>query len=428
MAATPTYDSVSVGDALPPLALPPLTRATLALYAGASGDHNPIHIDVDYARAAGMPDVFAHGMLSMAWLGRLLTNWTPQRNLREFSVRFSAMTQVGERIVCTGRVTEKLVKNGERLVRIGLATANEAGEVKVSGDAVVALPWVVRAQPRVEAHRGQRGHPQRGAEASVADGGGGGASAGAFAGLAECGDDADVGRRRAGGAEVGGIAEFGDEPGRSIGADAVDAGEQRADFVHAQGGVDVMVELAQAPTQGVEILAGIAHLHAVGCAVMVADRTLGRVDAQAGELGTHWVSAVVAQFGEAFDRHAAEGGGGGIVMEDCAGQFAVEAFDVAGELGEAEVDQAVKLAHAITEVLHQSVTQANELAQLLGGGVGQPRGRGALLCGEAGDAQGVDGVGLGALQILAGEAMGAQRIEQRHREAACGQRGKRRSG
>ena len=57
------YDAVSVGDVLPPLSLPPVTRATLALYAGASGDHNPIHIDVDFARAAGMPDVFAHGML-----------------------------------------------------------------------------------------------------------------------------------------------------------------------------------------------------------------------------------------------------------------------------------------------------------------------------------------------------------------------------
>ena len=45
----------------------------LALFAGASGDHNPIHIDIDFARKAGMPDVFAHGMLSMAWLGRLLT-------------------------------------------------------------------------------------------------------------------------------------------------------------------------------------------------------------------------------------------------------------------------------------------------------------------------------------------------------------------
>jgi len=135
-----TYDSVSVGDEIPALALPPVTRATLALYAGASGDHNPIHTDSDFARAAGMPDVVAHGMLSMAWLGRLLTNWAPQRDLREFSVRFSAMTQLGERIVCTGRVTEKLERDGERLVRVAVATANEAGEVKVSGDAYLALP------------------------------------------------------------------------------------------------------------------------------------------------------------------------------------------------------------------------------------------------------------------------------------------------
>jgi acyl dehydratase len=136
----PRYDSVTVGDELPPLALPPLTRTTLALYAGASGDHNPIHVDVDFARAAGMPDVVAHGMLSMAWVGRLLTNWAPQRELREFSVRFTAMTHVGERIVCTGRVAEKLERDGERLVRVAVATANEAGEVKVAGDAYLSLP------------------------------------------------------------------------------------------------------------------------------------------------------------------------------------------------------------------------------------------------------------------------------------------------
>ena len=135
----PTYDSVNVGDEVPPLALPPLTRATLALYAGASGDHNPVHIDIDFARAAGMPDVFAHGMLSMAWLGRLLTNWAPQRDLREFSVRFHAMTHVGERIVCTGRIAEKLEKDGERLVRVAVSTANEEGEVKVAGEALLAL-------------------------------------------------------------------------------------------------------------------------------------------------------------------------------------------------------------------------------------------------------------------------------------------------
>lgn len=135
-----TFDSISIGDELPPLALPPLTRETLALYARASGDDNPIHVDVDFARSAGMPDVVAHGMLSMAWLGRLLTNWAPQRELREFSVRFTALTCAGEQIVCTGRVTEKLERDGEQIVRVAVATANAAGEVKASGDAYLSLP------------------------------------------------------------------------------------------------------------------------------------------------------------------------------------------------------------------------------------------------------------------------------------------------
>ena len=60
----PTYDAVNVGDELPALQLPPVNRTTLALFAGASGDHNPIHIDTDFARKSGMPDVFAQGMRS----------------------------------------------------------------------------------------------------------------------------------------------------------------------------------------------------------------------------------------------------------------------------------------------------------------------------------------------------------------------------
>ena len=60
------WAALQVGDTLPPLALPPLTRHTLALYCGASGDHNPIHVDIDFARSAGLPDVIAHGMLSAA--------------------------------------------------------------------------------------------------------------------------------------------------------------------------------------------------------------------------------------------------------------------------------------------------------------------------------------------------------------------------
>ena len=90
--------NLKVGDVLPAFSTEPISRWNLAMYLGASGDHNPIHVDIDFARKAGLPDVIAHGMLSMAWLGRLLTNWVPQQRLRGYGVRFLAMTQVGERI------------------------------------------------------------------------------------------------------------------------------------------------------------------------------------------------------------------------------------------------------------------------------------------------------------------------------------------
>ena len=127
------------GDTLPPLELPPISRLTLALYCGASGDHNPIHVDIDFAREAGVPDVFAHGMLSMAWLSRCVTNWVPQTALRDLQVRFAAITHVGETIRCTGTVTEKFEQDGERRVRLNLSTTNDSGVVKLAGEAVIAL-------------------------------------------------------------------------------------------------------------------------------------------------------------------------------------------------------------------------------------------------------------------------------------------------
>ena len=135
----PKYDKVKVGDQLPELALAPISRETLALFAGASGDHNPIHIDLDFARKAGMPDVFAHGMLGMAWLGRLLTNWAPQSQLRKFEVRFMGITHLGNAIACSGEVVEKLEVKGERCARIEVRSKNQYGQVKIVGEALVAL-------------------------------------------------------------------------------------------------------------------------------------------------------------------------------------------------------------------------------------------------------------------------------------------------
>jgi len=140
MMTTPTFDTVQVGDALPPLQLPPVNRTTLALFGGASGDHNPIHIDTDFARRAGMPDVFAQGMLGMAWLGRLLTGWAPQSRLRRLDVRFQGITHLGHAMRCEGRVAEKFEAEGERRVRIEVSSANQYGQTKIAGEAIVALP------------------------------------------------------------------------------------------------------------------------------------------------------------------------------------------------------------------------------------------------------------------------------------------------
>jgi acyl dehydratase len=135
----PKFKDVKVGDALPQLKLPAINRTTLALYAGASGDHNPIHIDLDFARKARMPDVFAHGMLSAAYLGRLLTNWVPQKQLRDLSIRFTGITQLGHVPTCTGTITERFEADGEKRVKIAIRCANQYGEDRLVGEAVVAL-------------------------------------------------------------------------------------------------------------------------------------------------------------------------------------------------------------------------------------------------------------------------------------------------
>src|SRR5438874_13006610 len=134
-----SFNTLQPGHEIPPLVTPPISRLTLALFAGASGDHNPIHVDLDFAREAGMDDVFAHGMLSMAYLGRLLTNTVPPHALRQFQVRFVAITHVHDRLTCTGTVMEKFEDKGEKLVRLRLTAVNQEGEVKVKGEAVVAI-------------------------------------------------------------------------------------------------------------------------------------------------------------------------------------------------------------------------------------------------------------------------------------------------
>ena len=108
------------------------------MFAGASGDHNPMHIDIDVARSAGLDDVFAQGMLSMAYLGRLLTNWVDPGAIRHYRVRFAAITPLHGEPTSTGRITAIDDVDGERRATLELAVTLADGTVTLTGDAVVA--------------------------------------------------------------------------------------------------------------------------------------------------------------------------------------------------------------------------------------------------------------------------------------------------
>ena len=136
----PHWGALELGLEFPVHECGPITRTTLALFAGGSGDHVRLHIDTDYARAAGFDDVFAHGMLSMAYLAQLLLGLTRQEKIRKYSVRFTKVTPVHARVSCHGKVIEKLERNGERLVRLELWTQLEDGTVTLRGEALIAVP------------------------------------------------------------------------------------------------------------------------------------------------------------------------------------------------------------------------------------------------------------------------------------------------
>ncbi len=116
-----------------------LTRTDLVMYAGASGDFNPMHHDEIKAKAAGFPSVFGHGMFSAGFLAKAVTDWVGVGNLRRYKVRFVKQTWPGETLIARATVVRTREENGDRLVDIECSLTTDTGEVKVSGEATAAL-------------------------------------------------------------------------------------------------------------------------------------------------------------------------------------------------------------------------------------------------------------------------------------------------
>jgi acyl dehydratase len=134
-----TFEEVNEGDEGPPVTHE-LTRTDLVMYAGASGDFNPMHHDEVRAQEAGLPSVFGHGMFSAGLLATAITDYVGIGNLRRYRVRFTKQTWPGEVLTSRVVVTGKRKEDGANLVDLECSLANADGEVKVSGDAVAELP------------------------------------------------------------------------------------------------------------------------------------------------------------------------------------------------------------------------------------------------------------------------------------------------
>ena len=135
-----SVSALAAGQALTPLVKPAITREQLTAYADASGDHNLIHLDDNFARMAGLDGVIAHGMLIMGFVGQMLSDYVGPQALKKFGVRFKGMTHLDDVITCTGTITEKYEENGEGRVAGKVQAADQNGDVKVTGTFVAALP------------------------------------------------------------------------------------------------------------------------------------------------------------------------------------------------------------------------------------------------------------------------------------------------
>ena len=133
------YRSAKIGEFLPELKLEPISRTNLALYAGASGDHNPLHIDTDYANGIGLPDVIAHGMLIMGYLGRVLTNNFSQGQIIEYSVQFCSITNIGDELTCSAKVVKNFTNSTRKDLKLELKVKNKQDDLKLKGYSLIKI-------------------------------------------------------------------------------------------------------------------------------------------------------------------------------------------------------------------------------------------------------------------------------------------------
>jgi acyl dehydratase len=128
--------NLNAGDTYTETLVEDLKRTQIVMYAGASGDYNPVHTDEKFTKElAGYPSVFAHGMLTMGMTGTMLTNYVGDGRLTKFGVRFTSQVWPGDSLNATATVED--VTDG--IVNLKVETTNQDGTVVLSGYAAARV-------------------------------------------------------------------------------------------------------------------------------------------------------------------------------------------------------------------------------------------------------------------------------------------------
>ena len=128
--------NLKAGDTYTECLVEDLSRTQFVMYAGASGDYNPVHTDEKFTKEiAGYPSVFAHGMLTMGMTGRMLTNYVGDGRLTKYGVRFTSQVWPGDTLNSTATVVD--VTDG--IVNLSVETTNQNGALVLSGYAAARV-------------------------------------------------------------------------------------------------------------------------------------------------------------------------------------------------------------------------------------------------------------------------------------------------
>lgn len=127
---------VKVGDSYEEQVCENLSRTQIVMYAGTSGDYNPLHSDEIFTtQVAGYPSVFAHGMLSMGMTGRMLTNYVGDGRLTYYGVRFTSQVFPGATLTAKATITDIREEDGEKIADLEVSTTDEEGVEVIKGKA-----------------------------------------------------------------------------------------------------------------------------------------------------------------------------------------------------------------------------------------------------------------------------------------------------